>query len=231
MLLLVTTSVAYLALPKGRLCPWCGAATSPVVLRMALRVLSPWVQWRWCSRCGWEGAGRRGHELGSLDPPLDGDDGFRWADPDSANVPIFDWRPDRGDAHGETQPDPPSGFKWSVSRGTNPARGKTPSRPKGVEEEVGRQGDRRRMDDRRDGLDRRVGLDRRDRRPKRSDQPSGFHFREGKNRPRYPFQWGSNRRRTSSRYGHGHIVKPRPWYLSWLVSRDPPGFQSRSGQD
>lgn len=209
MLLVVTTSVAYLALPKGRLCPSCGGATSPVVLRLALRVLSPWVQWRWCSRCGWEGAGRRGPDLDSLDPPVSYESGFRWADSESENVPVFDW-----------QSDPP---RHSASTG-----------PKAVEDgPVG-------GDDRRREHDRRGGHDRRERRPKRPTETpadssagssAGFHFRKVTKPPFYPFQWGSNRRRTSGQYGQGHLVKPRPWYLTWLVSREPPGFQWRSGRD
>jgi len=64
-LLMVTASVAYLALPRGRLCPHCGGMTNPVVLRRLLKVLSPWVQWRWCSRCAWEGPRHRGAGPGS----------------------------------------------------------------------------------------------------------------------------------------------------------------------
>ncbi len=43
MLLVVATSVAYLMLPRGKMCPRCGGPTSPVVLRRLLRVLSTWV--------------------------------------------------------------------------------------------------------------------------------------------------------------------------------------------
>lgn len=226
MLLVVTTSVAYLTLPKGRLCPSCGGATSPIVPRMALRVLSPWVQWRWCSRCGWEGAGRRGHDLDSLDPPVSYGSGFRWADPESENVPVFDWHPDRSDRQGETKASHPSGFKWSANRQSDPPRQSASIGPKAVEDgPVG-------GDDRRRAHDRRGGHDRRERRPKRpTEAPAGFHFRKVTKPPFYPFQWGSNRRRTSGQYSQGHLVKPRPWYLTWLVSREPPGFQWRSGRD
>ncbi len=88
-LLLVTASVAYLALPRGRLCPHLGVVTNPVVLLRLLRLLSPWVQWGLCSRCAWEGPRLRGPDLGPLDPPVDHDSGFRWGDPDYENVPIF----------------------------------------------------------------------------------------------------------------------------------------------
>ena len=61
--------------------------------------------------------------------------------------------------------------------------------------------------------------------------PPASIFERPRTGPAIRFQWGSNRRRTSSRYGHGHLVKPRPWYLTWLVSREPPGFQWGSGRD
>ena len=66
MLLVVTSSVAYLVLPRGRMCPRCGGCTSPIVLRRMLRVLSRWVQWRWCSRCAW--GGPRQNEPGAGHP-------------------------------------------------------------------------------------------------------------------------------------------------------------------
>jgi hypothetical protein len=230
MLLVVTTSVAYLTLPKGRLCPSCGGATSPVVLRMALRALSPWVQWRWCSRCGWEGAGRRGPDLDPLDPPVSYGSGFRWADSESENVPVFDWHPDRSDGPGEPNVSHPSGFTWSTNRQSDPPRHRASTGPKAVEDgPVG-------GDDRRREHDRRGGHDRRERRPKGPTETpagssAGFHFRKATKPAFYPFQWGSNRRRTSGQYSQGHLVKPRPWYLTWLVSREPPGFQWRSGRD
>ena len=98
MFLVVTTSVVYLALPKGCRCPWCGASTSSVLLPKAIRLFSSWIQWRWCSSCGWEGAGSVGHDLGSLGSPVKHDSGFRWDDPHSENIPIFDWPPDKDDA-------------------------------------------------------------------------------------------------------------------------------------
>ena len=119
MLLVVTGSVACLALPRERLCPHCGGATNPVVLRRLLRLLSPWLQWRWCSRCSWEGPGRRGPDLGPLDPPADPGSGFRWGARGSDDVPIFDWQ--SRSQEGTDRPDNPSGFEWqSAGRPTQP---------------------------------------------------------------------------------------------------------------
>ena len=113
MLLVVSTSVAYLVLPRGRMCPRCGGSTSPVVLRRVFRVFSRWVQWRWCSRCAWEGPGRKGPELGMLDPPVDHESGCRWGHPNLQGAPVFYWKDE--DEVVET-PDPPSvhpsGFQW-----------------------------------------------------------------------------------------------------------------------
>ena len=112
MLLVVTASVAYLMLPRGRMCPRCGGSTSPVVLRRLVRVLSPWVQWRWCSRCAWEGPGRKGPELGVLDPPADHTSGFRWGHPNLQDVPVFYWRDEDEVTEVDTPPVHPSGFQW-----------------------------------------------------------------------------------------------------------------------
>ena len=138
MLLVVTASVAYLALRRGRLCPHCGGSTNPVVLRRFLRLLSPWLQWRWCSRCGWEGPGRRGPDLGPLDPPADPGSGFRWGASDSEDIPIFHWksdppsgegkdRPDHPSGEGKDRPDHPSGFRWQSS--AEPMERAEPERP------------------------------------------------------------------------------------------------------
>jgi hypothetical protein len=105
--------VAYLALPRGRLCPHCGGATDPVVLQRLLRLLSPWVQWRWCSRCNWEGPGRRGPHLGPPDPPADPGSGFRWGARDSDDAPIFYWRSQGRE--GKDRPDNPPGFRWQAA--------------------------------------------------------------------------------------------------------------------
>ena len=111
MLLLVTTSVAYLILPRGRMCPRCGRSTSSVVLRRLLHPLSRWIQWRWCSRCGWEGPGRKGPEVGVLDPPADHQPGFRWGHRDLRSAPAFH-EPDDEEAREPTgcSPARPSGF-------------------------------------------------------------------------------------------------------------------------
>ncbi len=184
MLLVVISSVAYLALPGGRLCPHCGGATNPVVLRRLLRILSRGVQWRWCSRCGWEGAGRRGPELGPLDPPADHGSGFRWGDPDVQDVPIFYWRSDGEQGGG--QPHNPPGFRWRVE--------KEPAEPT-------------------------------------DPDPPGFHFRPSIEKKPSEFQWG----RGSSPKPMPPVDKgyrtPRPWYLSWLVSKNPPGFHWKQRED
>ena len=186
MLLVVTASVAYLALPRGRLCPHCGGATYPVVLRRLLRVLSRWVEWRWCSRCGWEGAGRRGPDLGPLDPPDDHDSGFRWGDPDIDEVPIFYWRSDRPAGKGSAPSNPSPGF--TTRAGEEPIEPTDPT-------------------------------------------PRGFRYSPPKELRPPPLPLGKG---MSLRPGPGaekpHQT-PRPWYLSWLVSKNPPGFQWKERGD
>lgn len=153
MLLVVTSSVVYLMLPRGRMCPHCGGFTSTIVLRMMLRVLSPWVQWRWCSRCGWEGPGRRGPDLGILDPPADHEPGFRWSHRDHEGVPIFYWRDETETTETSHVPSAhPSGSHWAPNE---------------------REGTDRRMAGRR-VADRRVGERRQ---AQKADHPSGFYFR------------------------------------------------------
>ncbi|SVA96375.1 uncharacterized protein METZ01_LOCUS149229, partial [marine metagenome] len=98
MFLVVTTSVAYLALPKGCRCPWCGTRTSSVRLPRVIRLFSSWVQRRWCSSCGWEGPSRYGPDLRSLDSPVNHDSEFRWDNPRSESIHTSDWQPDNDDA-------------------------------------------------------------------------------------------------------------------------------------
>ena len=186
-LLLVTASVAYLALPRGKLCPHCGGVTDPVVLRRLLRILSPWVQWRWCPRCAWEGPRLRGPDLGPLDPPVDHDSGFRWGDPDYENVPIFYWRTDHPGGNGEPRPDPmPSGLKWQAE-----------------EDPTG---------------------------PTEPDSPGSYFPPPWELKPPH-FPWGpgvgGRPRPPARRRGR----TPRPWYLSWLVSKNPPGFYWKERRD
>ncbi len=183
LLLLVTASVAYLALPRGRLCPHCGGVTNPVVLRRLLRVLSPWVQWRWCSRCSWEGAGRRGPDLGPLDPPADPDSGFSWGDPDIGEVPIFYWRSDGPGERGEAPPGHLPGFKWRAD--------KEPIEP----------------------------------------DPPGFQFGPSKELKPPHFKWGPGSRPGPRSGGDRGQRTPRPWYLSWLVSKNRPGLQWKERED
>ena len=186
MLLVVTASVAYLALPRGRLCPHCGGATNPVVLRRLLRVLSPWLQWRWCSRCSWEGPGRRGPDLGPLDPPADHGSGFRWGTRDPEDVPVFYWRSQSRGRQGKDRPDDPSGFEWqSAGKPTQP---NDPNQPG-------------------------------------ADFPTPGEVKP----PALP--WDRRKSRGRRSLDDGQPRTQRPWYLSWLVSKDPPGFHWRERED
>ena len=179
MLLVVTASVAYLALRRGRLCPHCGGSTNPVVLRRLLRLLSPWLQWRWCSRCGWEGPGRRGPDLGPLDPPADPGSGFRWGASDSEDIPIFHWKSDSPGGEGKDRPDHPSGFRWQSS--AEPTERTEPEQP-------------------------------------------GFDFGPpGETKPP-PLSWERRKSRGRRTADAERPQAARPWYLTWLVSKDPPGF-------
>ncbi|HSR43109.1 MAG TPA: hypothetical protein VLL48_13070, partial [Longimicrobiales bacterium] len=47
-----------LLVPRVRACPACFDATVPL-RRPWLARLAPWLEWRWCPRCGWEGPSRR----------------------------------------------------------------------------------------------------------------------------------------------------------------------------
>jgi hypothetical protein len=193
LLLVVTASVAYLALPRGRLCPQCGGATNPVVLQRLLRILSLWVQWRWCARCGWEGPGLRGPDLGALDPPADRDTGFgRGGDPDwpkapdvpdIESVPTFLWRSSPQKERRQAPPDHPSGFKFQSEQESTDA-------PEPAE-----------------------------------GGPQGFHFRPSGKRKRPQFRWGPRVNRGEASGADPRSRVSRPWYLSWLVSKEAPGFQ------
>lgn len=109
--MVVLTSVAYLALPSGRMCPRCGVPTAAILLESWWqRPASRWLHWRWCSRCSWEGVGRRGPDVGLRDSPVDHESGFRWRRTTSDQVPIFHWRDNM-----ENPPDHPAGFRWSAA--------------------------------------------------------------------------------------------------------------------
>ena len=111
LLVVVLTSVAYLALPSGRMCPRCGVPTAAILLESWWqRPASRWLHWRWCSRCSWEGVGRRGPDVGLRDSPVDHESGFRWRRTISDQVPIFHWRDNL-----ENPPDHPAGFRWSAA--------------------------------------------------------------------------------------------------------------------
>lgn len=49
----------FLLLPRVRECPACFRSTI-AVRRPWLRRLLPWLEWRWCLSCGWEGPSRTG---------------------------------------------------------------------------------------------------------------------------------------------------------------------------
>lgn len=208
LLLVVLASVTYLALPRGRLCPHCGGSTNPVVLSGLLRILSRWIQWRWCARCSWEGPGLRGADLGALDPPADRRAGYRLPDPDPDpdlaeagggamdrdvlsvdDIQEFHWQSGPEEERREAPSDHPSGFKWQGEEESTEAEEQAP--------------------------------------PKQA----GFYFRPPGERRRSPFQWGptlnQGRRSGDDRRGR----KPRPWYLSWLVSKETPGFQWKQQGD
>jgi len=109
LLVVMLAAVAYLALPTGRMCPRCGVPTSSILLgSWWQKPAARWLHWRWCSRCSWEGVGRRGPDVGFRDSPVDHDSGFRWRRTPSEQVPIFHWRDTP-----ETPPDHPSGFRFS----------------------------------------------------------------------------------------------------------------------
>jgi hypothetical protein len=114
--LIATVAMAYRLLPSGRMCTCCGGPTDPVETRFPLRLGKRWVHWRWCSRCGWEGVGRNGPDVGWFDLPVDHDSGFRWRRPDGTDVPIFIWKPEG------TDPDTndAEGFRWARSDGEPP---------------------------------------------------------------------------------------------------------------
>jgi hypothetical protein len=186
MLLVVTASVAYLALPRGRLCAHCGSTTNPVVLQRLLRVLSRWVEWRWCSRCGWEGAGRRGPKLGTLDPPPNDGSGFQWGDPDLDEAPVFYWRSDRRSERGATQP---NHWPWFERR---------------ADEEPMEPAD---------------------------PAPRGFRLSPSGEMKPPPLPLGQETSLGSEPETKRRYQTPRPWYLAWLVSKDPPGFQWKEPGD
>ena len=206
LLLMVMASVTYLALPRGRLCPHCGGSTHPVVLSGLLRVLSKWIQWRWCARCSWEGPGLHSADLGALDPPVDRRAGYRPPDPDPEaaeaegdvqgrdvlnvdDVQEFQWRSGPEDESREDPSDHPSGFTWQEEEESAEAKEQA------------------------------------------SPEQAGFYFRPPGERRRSQFQWGPTlnhgRRSGDDRRGQ----KPRPWYLSWLVSKETPGFQWKQQGD
>ena len=55
----IVVAVVYLMLPATRSCPRC-ADELALIRHPVLRRLVPMVEHRWCLRCGWSGAVRRG---------------------------------------------------------------------------------------------------------------------------------------------------------------------------
>ena len=182
-LLLVTASVAYLALPSRTALPplWGDdqprdpPETSESTIAMGSMAVVPplHVGGSETPRC----------RPGSLDPPVDHDSGFRWGDPDYENVPIFYWRSDDPGENGKPRPDHMSGFKWQAD-----------------EEPTG---------------------------PTEPDPP-GFSFP-----PSWELKPPHFPRRPGVRRGPGPRADqqgptPRPWYLSWLISKIHQAFTGRS---
>ena len=132
LLVVVLTSVAYLALPSGRMCPRCGVPTSSILLESWWqRPASRWLDWRWCARCAWEGVGRRGPDVRLQDPPVDHESGFRWRRLGSEHVPIFHWRDDSEDPSAH-----PTGFRWAAdedAEGVDDEESAATAAPEGVE--------------------------------------------------------------------------------------------------
>lgn len=54
----ILLGAAAVLVPRLRRCPACFGDTVPV-RRPWLRRIAPWLQWRWCAGCGWEGPSRR----------------------------------------------------------------------------------------------------------------------------------------------------------------------------
>ena len=209
LLLIVAASVAYLALPRGRLCPQCGGTTSPVVLQRLLKILSHWVQWRWCARCGWEGPGLRGPDVGALDlvvrrashPRRRATDVSESDIPDIGDVQTFQWRSGDQEERREDRSDHPSGFQWQV--GGEPVEpDETPDHPSGFTWQPGEE----------------AAL------PNEPQAP-GFYFRAKGDRRRPQFKWGRGANRGRRTADNPPARPARPWHLAWLVSKDAPGFQ------
>ena len=54
----IITAVAYLLLPRGRVCPHCNVDMLAIRNRF-FDLLVPALQRRWCAECGWNGIVRR----------------------------------------------------------------------------------------------------------------------------------------------------------------------------
>ena len=102
----------YLRAASRLACPGCGARTAQVRRSRLSQLLEPWVVWRWCATCGWEGWAR-----GLVTPlgPVRGRPPFRWRSPAPDRL-----LPKEQDA----MPDHASGFRWggrSTEDGTDPS--------------------------------------------------------------------------------------------------------------
>ena len=225
-----------------------------------LRFLSAGLEWRWCSRCGWEGLGRRGPGPSQLPPPAHPGTAFRWGDPNVEEVPTFFWRseaPDTvGDALKDAPPDLAVGLDWQADQEQTPPEPpgfyfhppdglseqaddeQTPRespgfhfRPPGQQQPTQFQwgpNDRRKPPPRPN--DWQTGED------PTASEPPGFYFRPPGKRRQTPFQWAPgdrrgprDRRRPPPRPRQARTS--RPWYLSWLVAKDPPGFEWGAHED
>lgn len=57
----IVGTLVYLILPKGFACPRCSDKLTLIRHPILKRVL-PWVEHRWCLRCGWSGMAKRARE-------------------------------------------------------------------------------------------------------------------------------------------------------------------------
>lgn len=121
-LAVVVTVLVQRTTPSHSRCPACSGVTSAVAPAGRAWILAARkLTWRWCTGCGWEGAGRKGPGLRG-GGPVSHDSGFHWghdrmpadfgfqwsADPTPRRPPSgFQWNAD------STPRQPPSGFQWA----------------------------------------------------------------------------------------------------------------------
>jgi hypothetical protein len=68
--------------------------------------------------------------------------------------------------------------------------------------------------------------------PRRADHASGFHFRASEEVAPPGFQWAPSKRSADEdAEEQSRSPSQRPWYLAWLVSKEPSGFQWKAPGD